>query len=88
MYALRGAPAAGREALRERLSALGHSVVLVGDQSVAQVHVHLREAGAAIEAGLGQGRLSQIRITALPPEPPSQTIGADGPLRGRRARSG
>jgi uncharacterized protein len=72
MYALRGAPAAGREVLRERLSALGHSVVLVGDQSVAQVHVHLREAGAAIEAGLGQGRLSQIRITALPPpEPPT-----------------
>jgi DAK2 domain fusion protein YloV len=73
MYALRGVPAAGREALRERLSALGHSVVLVGDQSVAQVHVHLREAGAAIEAALGQGRLSQIRITALPPEPPAQT---------------
>jgi DAK2 domain fusion protein YloV len=73
MYALRGAPEAGREALRERLSALGHSVVLVGDQSVAQVHVHLREAGAAIEAALGEGRLSQIRITALPPEPPAQT---------------
>ena len=73
MYALRGAPATGREALRERLSALGHSVVLVGDQSVAQVHVHLTEAGAAIEAGLGHGRLSQIRITALPPEPPVQT---------------
>ena len=68
MYALRGASAVGREALRERLSALGHSVVLVGDQSVAQVHVHLTEAGAAIEAALGQGRLSQIRITALPPE--------------------
>jgi DAK2 domain fusion protein YloV len=73
MYALRGSPAAAREALRERLSALGHSVVLVGDQSVAQVHVHLREAGAAIEAALGQGRLSQIRITALPPERPAQT---------------
>jgi uncharacterized protein len=73
MYALRGASAAGREALRERLSALGHSVVLVGDQSVAQVHVHLREAGSAIEAGLGHGRLSQIRITALPPEPSAET---------------
>ena len=40
---------------------------------MAQVHVHLREAGAAIEAALGEGRLSQIRITALPPEPPAQT---------------
>jgi DAK2 domain fusion protein YloV len=73
MYALAGAPEASREALRERLSALGHSVVLVGDQSVAQVHVHLREAGAAIEAALGHGRLSQIRITALAPEPPART---------------
>lgn len=73
MYALRGAPTAGREALRERLSALGHSVVLVGDQSVAQVHVHLRDAGAAIEAALGEGRLSQIRITALPPEAAPRT---------------
>jgi dihydroxyacetone kinase-like predicted kinase len=73
MYALVGAPAAGRETLRERLSALGHSVVLVGDASVAQVHVHLREAGAAIEAALEHGRLSQIRITALPPELPART---------------
>ena len=73
MYALVGAAAAGREALRERLSALGHSVVLVGDTSVAQVHVHLSEAGAAIEAALEHGRLSQIRITALPPEAPAQT---------------
>ena len=40
---------------------------------MAQVHVHLAEAGAAIEAGLGRGRLSQIRITALPPEPPAET---------------
>ena len=42
MYALRGAADPTRwTALREELSALGHSVVVVGDQSVAQVHVHL-----------------------------------------------
>ena len=39
---------------------------------MAQVHVHLAEAGAAVEAGLGTGRLSQIRITALPPEAPGR----------------
>jgi dihydroxyacetone kinase-like predicted kinase len=65
MYALRGAPPADLDALREQLSELGHSVVIVGDQAIAQVHVHLDEAGAAVEAALPLGELSQVRITAL-----------------------
>ena len=67
MYTLRGAPPSDLDALRDRLSELGHSVVIVGDQAIAQVHVHLGEAGAAVEAALPLGELSQIRITALPP---------------------
>jgi len=66
MYALRGAPPSDLDALREQLSELGHSVVIVGDQAMAQVHVHLTEAGAAVEAALPLGELSQVRITALP----------------------
>jgi DAK2 domain fusion protein YloV len=69
MYTLRGAPHSDLDALRERLSELGHSVVIVGDEAIAQVHVHLREAGAAVEAALPLGELSQIRITALPSNP-------------------
>ena len=69
MYTLRGAPASDLDALRERLSDLGHSVVIVGDQAIAQVHVHLDEAGAAIEAALPLGELGQVRVTALPPNP-------------------
>ncbi|HZA04885.1 MAG TPA: DAK2 domain-containing protein, partial [Propionibacteriaceae bacterium] len=72
MYALHGAAAPARAALSAELSALGHSVVLVGDSTVAQVHVHLAEAGAAIEAALGRGRLSHIRVTALPPQPAAE----------------
>jgi DAK2 domain fusion protein YloV len=68
MYAVRDAGPADLDELREELSVLGHSVVIVGDHAVAQVHVHLTEAGAAVEAALGRGRLSQIRITALPPD--------------------
>jgi DAK2 domain fusion protein YloV len=70
MYAVRGARRSALDGLRAQLSELGHSVVIVGDESVAQVHVHLEEPGAAVEAGLDVGRLSQIRITALaaPPE--------------------
>ena len=67
MYTLRGAQASELDALRDQLSELGHSVVIVGDQAIAQVHAHLGEAGAAIEAALPLGDLSQIRITALPP---------------------
>jgi uncharacterized protein len=69
MYALRGAPPSDLDALREQLSELGHSVVIVGDQAIAQVHVHLEEAGAAVEAALPLGELSQIRISALAPNP-------------------
>jgi len=68
MYALRGAAGEELAALREELSELGHSVVVVGDRTVAQVHVHLTEAGAAVEAALGRGAISQLRITALPSE--------------------
>ena len=42
--------------LRQKLSVLGRSVVVVGDEAVAQVHVHLIDAGAAIEAALASGR--------------------------------
>jgi len=69
MYALRGAPQSDLDALRDHLSELGHSVVIVGDQAIAQVHVHLAEAGAAVEAALPLGELSQVRITAVPSHP-------------------
>ena len=69
MYTLRGVPTSELDGLRERLSELGHSVVIVGDQAIAQVHVHLGEAGAAVEAALPLGELSQIRITALQSSP-------------------
>ncbi len=69
MYAVRGAHRSALDGLRARLSELGHSVVIVGDESVAQVHVHLEEPGAAVEAGLDVGRLSQIRISALATRP-------------------
>jgi DAK2 domain fusion protein YloV len=78
MYALRGASVQGLAALRERLSDLGHSVVVVGDgrpeASLAQVHVHLTDPGAAVEAALGLGDLSQIRITALEASTAARTL--------------
>lgn len=69
MYALHDAAPEALVALRGLLSDLGHSVVVVGESGagVAQVHVHLGDPGAAVEAALGLGRLSQVRITVLEP---------------------
>ena len=68
MYAVRGAGAEALDLLRLRLSELGESVVVVGgDGGLAQVHLHVDEPGPAIEAALGLGELSQIRVTTLEP---------------------
>ncbi|MEU3547658.1 DAK2 domain-containing protein [Streptomyces longwoodensis] len=49
--------------LRERLDALGDSLVVVGGDGLWNVHVHVDDAGAAVEAGLEAGRPHRIRIT-------------------------
>ncbi len=69
MYALHDASPEALVALRGKLSDLGHSVVVVGESGagLAQVHVHLSDPGAAVEAALGLGRLSQVRIAVLEP---------------------
>ena len=64
------APAAAMPALRTALTALGDSVVLVGGepattggQPVWNVHAHVNDVGAAIEAGLRAGRPHAIAVT-------------------------
>lgn len=49
--------------LRERLDALGDSLVVVGGEGLWNVHVHVDDAGAAVEAGIRAGRPYRIRIT-------------------------
>jgi len=70
MYLLDGAAAEQIAELRERLDDLGDAVVIVGDSSSGEgerfsVHVHTCEPGAAVEAGAGLGRLSDIRISCF-----------------------
>ncbi|NUO99098.1 MAG: DAK2 domain-containing protein [Nonomuraea sp.] len=52
-------------ALREELDAMGDSLVVVGGEGLWNVHVHVAEAGPAVEAGLRAGRPHRIRITYL-----------------------
>ncbi|MFG2297297.1 DAK2 domain-containing protein [Streptomyces sp. NPDC048603] len=49
--------------LRERLDALGDSLVVVGGDGLWNVHVHVDDPGAAVEAGVVAGRPHRIRIT-------------------------
>ncbi|MFC8267195.1 DAK2 domain-containing protein [Streptomyces cinereoruber] len=49
--------------LRSRLDALGESLVVVGGDGLWNVHVHVDDAGAAVEAGVEAGRPHRIRIT-------------------------
>jgi len=59
--------------LRGALEPLGDSLMVTGDAELWNVHVHVHDAGAAIEAGLRVGPLDRIRVTYLPeaaPAPP------------------
>ncbi|MEW1817430.1 MULTISPECIES: DAK2 domain-containing protein [Streptomyces diastaticus group] len=49
--------------LRRRLDALGDSLVVVGGDGLWNVHVHVDDAGAAVEAGIEAGRPHRVRIT-------------------------
>lgn len=53
--------------LRQQLDALGDSLVVVGGDGLWNVHVHVDDAGAAVEAAMAAGRPHRIRITHLEP---------------------
>ncbi|GAA2751482.1 DAK2 domain-containing protein [Kitasatospora cinereorecta] len=57
------APDEALPALRERLAGLGDSLVIGGGDGLWNVHVHVDDAGAAVEAGVEAGRPYRIRIT-------------------------
>ncbi|MER6447030.1 dihydroxyacetone kinase [Streptomyces venezuelae] len=62
IYLLEASEAAVGE-LRERLDRLGDSLVVVGGDGLWNVHVHVDDPGAAVEAGVVAGRPYRIRIT-------------------------
>lgn len=54
--------------LRRRLTELGDSVVIIGSRAAGSattfnVHVHVNDIGAAIEAGIERGRVHRISVT-------------------------
>ncbi|WNM40656.1 DAK2 domain-containing protein [Micromonospora halotolerans] len=49
--------------LRGELDTLGDSLVIVGDRGTWNVHVHVNDVGAAVEAGVVAGRPHRITVT-------------------------
>src|SRR4051794_1027950 len=49
--------------LRKTLAGLGDSLVVVGGEGLWNVHVHVDDVGAAVEAGVAAGRPHRIRVT-------------------------
>ncbi|MEU6145266.1 DAK2 domain-containing protein [Streptomyces sp. NPDC047081] len=72
--------------LRDRLDALGDSLVVVGGDGLWNVHVHVDDAGAAVEAGVEAGRPYRIRITHFGAGD-VHTTGAERPPRERVQRA-
>ena len=87
MYLL-DAPGERIAPLRERLSGLGDSLVVVGDESLWNVHVHVDDVGAAIEAGIEAGRPHRIRVTHFADQAgdPRGEQPAPAPVRVREGR--
>ena len=48
--------------IRERLEAIGESVLVVGDEDTARVHVHTFAPGAAISYATSLGTLRQVKV--------------------------
>ena len=65
MYFLADSDDAAVDALRNRLVQLGDSVLVVGGDGEWNVHAHVDDAGAAVEAGIEAGRPHRVRITRL-----------------------
>jgi DAK2 domain fusion protein YloV len=64
MYLL-DAPDEAIPGFKARLAGLGDSLVVVGGDTLWNVHVHVDDAGAAVEAALAIGAPYRIRITYL-----------------------
>ncbi|MGY2081936.1 DAK2 domain-containing protein [Modestobacter sp. SYSU DS0657] len=79
-YLLADSDDAAVAVLQERLAALGDSLVVVGVDTPGgrewNVHVHVSDVGAAIEAGIEAGRPHRITVTPLAPvRPPASAPG-------------
>jgi len=77
------APDVSIPVLRSALAPLGDSLVIVGGDGLWNVHVHVDDVGAAVEAGIVAGRPYRIRVTHFADRSAAQHV-----LRRRSAERG
>jgi len=69
-YLLRDTDDAAVARLRDVLGALGDSLVVVGGDGLFNVHVHVNDVGAAVEAGIEAGRPFRVTVTRFADQVP------------------
>ena len=69
MYLLADADEERVEGLKTTLDALGDSLLVVGGPDLWNVHVHVDDAGAALEAGVAAGRPYRVKVTRFADHP-------------------
>ncbi|MBK5306716.1 MAG: DAK2 domain-containing protein [Frankiaceae bacterium] len=79
-YLLRDAEDDAVEVLKAVLADLGDSLVVVGGDALHNVHVHVNDVGAAIEAGVEAGTPFRITVTRF-----ADQVAADKPAAGTSA---
>ncbi|HVF20050.1 MAG TPA: DAK2 domain-containing protein [Mycobacteriales bacterium] len=83
------APSLAVDPLKERLGSLGDSLVVVGGDEIADglalwnVHVHVNDVGAAIEAGIEAGRPHRVTVTRF-----ADQVALDVPAQSSAAPAG
>ncbi|TQM62540.1 DAK2 domain-containing protein [Humibacillus xanthopallidus] len=85
MYLLADSDEEAVAALRGRLVELGDSVLVVGGDGEWNIHAHVDDAGAAVEAGIVAGRPHRVRITRLDRDVVPLGHGAESALRAHEA---
>ena len=69
MYLLADADEERVEGLKTTLDGLGDSLLVVGGPDLWNVHVHVDDAGAALEAGVAAGRPYRVKVTHFADHP-------------------
>jgi uncharacterized protein len=69
--------------LRRTLAGLGDSLVVVGGDGLWNVHVHVDDVGAAIEAGIEAGHPHRVRVTHFAEQARRAPTGRTGTGEGR-----
>lgn len=68
------------ETLRSRMQAAGSSVLVVGESTLARVHIHTDDPGRALSIGAEMGRLSKVKVDDM--EAQAERLAASAPPTG------